>query len=92
MLTAAAEEIRALENKGTWVEVPISEAKTRILPGLWVFRRKRTPDGEIKKRKGYTCRGDLEQDDDGQNTYSPVVAWSPIHTMLVVSLMIGWKT
>ncbi|KAI2508990.1 hypothetical protein MHU86_5366 [Fragilaria crotonensis] len=46
-LKAANDEIQSLQKNGTWIEVPITEAKTRILPGTWVFRRKRTPDGTI---------------------------------------------
>ena len=90
-LEAAAAEIKALELKGTWIEVDCSEAKTRILPGMWVMRRKRTPDGIIKKFKSrYTVQGDLQETDE--ETYSPVVAWSTIRVLLIVSLMLGWKT
>ncbi|KAI2512657.1 hypothetical protein MHU86_1653 [Fragilaria crotonensis] len=36
-LKAANDEIQSLQKNGTWIEVPITEAKTRILPGTWVF-------------------------------------------------------
>jgi hypothetical protein len=32
-----------LGKKGTWIEVDVTDAQTKILPGTWVFRRKRTP-------------------------------------------------
>ena len=90
-IESAAIEIQALEKKGTWDEVPISDAQTRILPGLWVFRRKRTPDGTIKKFKArYTCRGDLQEGD--LDKFAAVVAWSTIRMILVISLMLGWHT
>ena len=44
-LEAAANEISALEAKGTWEEVNILQAESKILPGTWVFHCKRTPDG-----------------------------------------------
>ena len=50
-MKAANHEIQSLQNNGTWKEVPITDAKTRILPGTWVFRRKRTPDDIISKYK-----------------------------------------
>ena len=50
-LKAANDEIQSLQKNGTWKEVPITEAKTQILPGTWVFGRKRTPDGTISKYK-----------------------------------------
>jgi hypothetical protein len=36
-MEAAAEEVASLEKNGTWKEVSILEAKTKILPGTWVF-------------------------------------------------------
>ncbi|GKY94961.1 hypothetical protein MPSEU_000460700 [Mayamaea pseudoterrestris] len=90
-LEAAAEEIRVLESKGTWEEVPKSQAKGRILPGTWVFRRKRTPDGSIKKYKGRYCvRGDLQE--GVFETFAPVIAWSTIRVLLVIALTLDWHT
>ena len=34
---SAHKEITQLESKGTWVEVPTSEATSKILPGTWAF-------------------------------------------------------
>jgi hypothetical protein len=74
---ATKEEIAALESKNTWVEVWKSEAKGKILPGTWVFCRKRMPDGSIQKFKARWCiRGDLQE--GTFDTYAPVVAWSSI--------------
>ena len=90
-LEAAAEEIRVLEAKGTWEEVPKSEAKGRILPGTWVFRRKRKPDGMIKKLKARYCvRGDLQE--GVFETFAPVIAWSTIRMLLVLALTLDWHT
>jgi hypothetical protein len=76
-LTAAAKEITSLERNGTWIEVTMDVAKTKILPGTWVFQRKRTPDGEISKYKARYCvRGNMEEGDP--ETYAPVVAWSSV--------------
>jgi hypothetical protein len=56
-------EIKSLEEHGTWVEVPISDAKAKILPLTWVLRCKCTPDGEIKKLKACLCvQGDLQEE------------------------------
>ncbi|KAL7575690.1 hypothetical protein ACA910_011507 [Epithemia clementina (nom. ined.)] len=48
-IKAANLEIAELVAKGTWTEVFQSEAHSKILPGTWVFRCKRRPDGTIKK-------------------------------------------
>ena len=87
---SAAKEIDTLESKGTWKEVPMHEAKSKILPGTWVFRRKRAPTGVIKKFKGRFCvRGDLQEGDF--DTFAPVVAWATIRLVLVFALTQGWR-
>jgi hypothetical protein len=52
---AMAQEIQELEDYGTWGQVPISNAKTRILPLTWVLHHKQSPDGKIKKLKAHIC-------------------------------------
>ena len=88
---AARKEIASLEKNGTWIDVEVTNAKTRILPGTWVFRRKRTPDGEISKFKARYCvRGDLEEGEP--ETFAPVVAWSSVRLFLILSLTLNWET
>lgn len=86
---AALKEITDLSSKGTWTEVPISEALSRILPGTWVFKLKRAPDGTPRKHKARYCvRGDLQEGEF--DTFSPVIAWSSIRIILVLALSKGW--
>ena len=88
---AAAAEIQSLEKNGTWQVVPISDARTKILPGTWVFKRKRTPDGNISKYKARYCvRGDLEEGDP--ETHAPVVSWTSVRLFLVLALTLNWNT
>ena len=91
-LAAAQKEISALEEKGTWVEEDIAQAKTKVLPGTWVGKVKRHPDGTILKRKmRYCVRGDLDERQDVE-THSKVVAWSSIRIFLILSLVLRWYT
>ncbi|KAI2500677.1 hypothetical protein MHU86_13827 [Fragilaria crotonensis] len=90
-LKAANDEIQSLQKNGTWIEVLITEAKTRILPSTWVFRRKCTPDRTISMYKARYCvRGNLEE--HIQETFAPVVAWSTVRLFLVLSLTLNWKS
>jgi Reverse transcriptase (RNA-dependent DNA polymerase) len=90
-LEAADLEVRTLERMGMWVEVPKSEATRCIIPGTWAFRRKRSPDGEVKKYKARFCvRGDLQE--GTFDTYSPLVAWSTVRFLLVFALSFDWIT
>lgn len=89
---SARKELESLDKHGTWKIVNKSEAKDKILPGTWIFRRKRhTGTGEIKKYKGrYAARGDLQQ---GKfDTFAPVVQWSTLRTMLAIALRYKYKT
>ncbi|KAI2513070.1 hypothetical protein MHU86_1362 [Fragilaria crotonensis] len=75
-LKAANDEIQSLQKNGTWIEVPITEAKTRILPGTWVFRRKRTPDGTISKYKARYCR--VRSSPAFGSSLDPFATWIPL--------------
>jgi hypothetical protein len=90
-LEEAQIEIKALESNCTWEVVPKSAAETKIITGTWIFCRKRTPDGQIKKHKGHFCvHGDLIK--GYFNTYAPVVAWPTVRVLLILSMLMGWKT
>ena len=52
---SAHKEITQLESKDTWIEVPTSEATSKILPGTWVFHHKRATTGIIIKFKARYC-------------------------------------
>ena len=82
-------EIFALIRKDVWDEVHISDAKTKILPATWVFCRKRSPTGEIKKYKARWCvRGDLQE--GIFETFSPVVSWCTIRVVLIFAITHNW--
>ena len=64
---AMDKEIASLESKKTYDVVPRSSipSGTKVIPGTWVQRIKRLPDGKLSKFKSrWCCRGDL-QDYDG---------------------------
>ena len=91
---SAVKEISELENKEVWEECLKSEANdkgVKIVPCTWVFRIKRTPDGEFSKCKARIClRGDLM--DVNAEVFAPVVAWQTVRLFLVLSLNLGWTT
>jgi Reverse transcriptase (RNA-dependent DNA polymerase) len=89
-MAAAQAEVSGLESKHTWEEVPMSDAKSKIISGTWVLRIKRSSAGEIKKFKARYCvRGDLEEEDDEDN-FAPVVAWSTVRLFLVLCYILRW--
>jgi Reverse transcriptase (RNA-dependent DNA polymerase) len=89
---SALQELRDLVAANTWTVVDKTKALTKILPGIWVFRRKRNQGtGEIKKHKGrYTVRGDLQE---GKfDTFAPVVQWSTVRMLMAIALRKNYKT
>ena len=90
-IKAAVKEIQSLEELKCWDEIPLSEATSKVLPGTWVFRVKRAPDGTFKKFKARYCiRGDLQEGDF--ETFAPVVQFSTVRLFLAWSLMLSWLT
>ena len=88
-IAAAKKEMASLEDNGTWTEVELAEATSRILPRQWVFQCKRTPDGNVKSHKArMVARKDLEQ--GVFQTFAPAVAWSTVRLFLVLSLVLDW--
>ena len=88
---AARKEIAQLESHGTWELDLLENAKGKVLPGTWVFKLKRDPDGNPTKFKARYCvRGDLQ--DGEEETHSPVCAWSSVRIFLVMALKLSWKT
>ena len=87
-------EIEVLKKLKTWTVVPRSEALAlgaTIIKSTWALRQKRSPDGTPTKKKGRLCvRGDLLP--SPFDNYSPVVQWSSVRLMLILSIVHGLKT
>jgi len=47
------DEVASLESKETWTVIPRSSLPpgTKVVPGTWVQRIKRLPDGQLSKFK-----------------------------------------
>ena len=88
-------ELDQLKDKGTWEIVKRQRAGSNSIIGTtWVFKRKRYPDGAIRKLKARVCaRGDqMIKGVDYFETYSPVVSWSTVRVMMIISLVMGYET
>ena len=95
-------EIDTLVKLNSWVLVPRSAAEAKghkVIKSTWAFRQKRTPDGKPTKKKARFCvRGDhqtrLAQQGgmDPFETYSPVVQWSTVRLLLILSIVHGLQT
>jgi hypothetical protein len=90
---AMEKEVSTLEGMKAWDVVP-RQPWMNILPSTWAFKVKRLPDGTLRKFKARFCvRGDRQiQDVDYFDTYSPVVNWTTVRLMLVLSAILKLHT
>ncbi|CAL8578705.1 hypothetical protein XPA_010761 [Xanthoria parietina] len=93
-LEAVQTEIKALQNKGTWKEVPAShanEANKVSIPTTWVFKYKFDDHGYLTKLKARLCaRGDLQNTE--QNTYAATLAIRIFRTMMAIVAYFNLET
>jgi hypothetical protein len=66
----------------------------RLLSSIWSYRRKRSPIGKILKYKSRLCVDGSQQElgRDYWETYAPVVSWTTVRLMLLLSSILNLKT
>ena len=84
------------ENRNHWElyeRSKIPKGKRTIL-SVWSFKRKRYPDGRIKKYKARLCaHGGMQQwGVDYWETYAPEVNWLSVRTLLILSVIHGYHS
>ena len=86
-------ELDTLLGKNAWAEVDRS-TDMNVLPSTWAFKCKRFPDGLVRKLKARFCvRGDCQIDGiDVFDTYAPVVSWTTVRLLLILSVVLKLKT
>ena len=91
---AAKKELETLtKTMDVWDEVD-REPWMNVLPSTWAFRIKRFPNGLIRKFKARFCaRGDKQiHGVDFFDTYAPVVSWTTVRLLLILSLELELAT
>jgi hypothetical protein len=65
----------------------------RLLNAIWSYRRKRRPDGVLLKYKSRICADGSQQQHgiDYWETYAPIVHWSTVRMVLVLSALLKLK-
>jgi hypothetical protein len=69
-------------------------ANAKLLSSIWIYRRKRLPNGMLLKYKSRLCVNGKEQcfGRDYWETYAPVASWSTIRLLLILSTLMGLQT
>ena len=65
-----------------------------ILRLVWIHSRKTTPAGNIYRHRLRLCADGSTQKYglDYNETYSPVVIWSTLHTLFILGKVLGWSS
>ena len=90
---AAETELNTLQSMGVW-DVVEREQWMNVLPSTWAFKVKRFPTGDVRKLKARFCaRGDRQiQGVDFFETYAPVVNWTTVRLLLILTAQLGLAT
>ena len=93
---AQVSELKGLEEADVfdYQEISSFPKDAQLLNAIWSYRRKRRPDGTLLKYKSRICAdGSMQQYGvDYWETYAPVVHWSTVRLILVLSAMLGLKS
>ncbi len=95
-IAAQIPEIRGLEKMQVFQYKNISELppRAKLLSSIWSYRRKRRPNGELVKHKARICVDGSQQQygHDYWETYAPVVSWSTVRLVLLLSTILNLKS
>jgi hypothetical protein len=66
----------------------------KVISGVWAFKRKRYPDGSVRKLKARYCARGFEQQQgvDYFETFAPVVMWLTVRMLLIMSILMDLET
>ena len=92
-MEACRKELATLEAMQVW-EVVDRQPWMNVLPSTWAFKVKRFPDGLVRKLKARFCaRGDRQIEGvDFFETFAPVVKWTTVRTLLMMSAQRNLKS
>ena len=95
-LQAMEEEVENMIEKDIFEVVPRSRVSTyqKVLRAVWLHRRKTKPTGKVYRHRSRLCADGSRQTYgiDYNETYSPVVQWSTVRILLLLSKLKGYKS
>ena len=91
---ACKKELHTLADKKNAWDVVERQPWMNILPSTWAFRCKRYPDRSVQKLKARFCaHGDKQVEGiDYFNTFAPVINWTMVRLMLILTLILNLST
>lgn len=86
-------EYNTLVDKDCWEVVDRPKGRS-VISSTWALRVKRYPDGSMRKLKARFCARGFEQIEglDYNETFAPVVNWTTVRFLLMMSILLGLET
>ena len=95
-IRAMEKEVKDLNDTGVWKLVKKTEMPkdAKLIRLIWSFKRKRNPLGQLIKHKARLCvHGGMQRKGiDYWHTYAPVVNWSTVKMVLLLTTLAGWHS
>ena len=92
-LTSMSEELERMDDNEIYEEILRSAVPKghRILRAVWSHRRKTTPEGAVYRHRSRLCVDGSRQQYgiDYHDTYSPVVSWTTVRLLLILSNLLN---
>ena len=93
---AMQDELKRMIESKIFKEVPRSAVPMgqRVLRAVWSHRRKTTPAGVIYRHRSRVCADGSRQQYgiDYTDTYAPVISWTTVRILLILSVLLNLKT
>ena len=93
---AMEDEVKRMIDHDIFEEVSIEDIPLhqRILRAVWSHRRKNTPSGEVYRHRSRLCVDSSQQQYgiDFTDTYSPVVSWTTVCILFILSILLDLKS
>ena len=86
-------DIDTVVSIGSWLKVE-RKSSMNAIKITWVFKFKSFPNGVMRKLKARFCvRGYMQIEDiDFVDTFVPVIQWTNVRTLLIISLQLTLAT
>ena len=95
-IRAMEKEVTDLNDTGVWKLVKKTDMpkEAKLIRLIWSFKRKRNPLGQLIKHKVRLCvHGGMQRKGiDYWHTYAPVVNWSTVKMVLLLTTLAGWDS
>jgi hypothetical protein len=86
------EEYRSILKNNVW-DIMLRQKDKSVISSKWIYKIKHAADGSVENFKAsFVARGFTQKEGiDYEETFSPVVKYTSIRTIIALASVLGWK-